>query len=164
MSSSVSLPRACTGHLKAKISSTRNSPHGVWLTHLQAGKTGSVCLVPVAPLGASGPLAFQPTDCLFLLLPAFIRWFCVELLVFESPDDAFTFAHAFEALQPFFQAFVLIDEYFSHDSSTKLYQHHETVRPEIEPGKLAEWIKYRVGNPDVKTKGVAMPPQRSQNT
>ena len=77
-----------------------------------------VCLVSVAALGASGPFSFQSTDCLFLFLPAFIRGFCVELLVFESPDYSFTLTHAFETLQPFFQAFVLINENLSHDSST----------------------------------------------
>jgi hypothetical protein len=82
------------------------------------GKTGSVCLISVTSLGASGPFSFQPADCLFLFLPAFIRWFCVELLILKSPDDAFTLTHAFETLQAFFQAFVLIDEYLSHDSST----------------------------------------------
>ena len=101
---------------------------------------GNVCSISVASLGASGPFAFQSADCLFLFLPAFIRWFCVELLVFESPDNTFTLAHAFETLQPFFQAFVLIDEYLSHDSSTMLLQHHQMVQTEFEPGKPADWL------------------------
>jgi hypothetical protein len=104
-----------------------------------AGETAAVCLVSIASLGASGPLAFQSADCLFLFLPAFIRWFCVKLLVLESPDDAFTLSHAFETFQAFFQAFVLIDEYLSHDSSTMLSQHHGSL---VEPGKLAELNKY----------------------
>ena len=90
--------------------------------------------ISVATLGASGPLAFEPADCLFLLLPALVGWFCVELLVFKGPDDTLTLAHAFETLQTLFQTFVFIDEYFCHDSSTMLFQHPETVQARIESG------------------------------
>jgi hypothetical protein len=102
--------------------------HGYGFSRPQAGNTGMFCLISATALGASGPLAFQPADCLFLFLPAFIRWFRVELLVLESPDDAFTLSHAFETLQALLQAFVLIDEYLSHDSSTMLFQHPKMVR------------------------------------
>ena len=91
-------------------------------------------LVSIATLKVSGPLAFQPADCLFLFLSALVGWFCVELFVFESPDDSFTLAHAFETLQALFQAFVFIDEYLCHDSSTMLFQHPKTVQPRIESG------------------------------